>query len=140
MLIAPHFFTEPSGLAAIAEIGQGLYVRRPARKARALARRCRTPSSAGATPGSIRQFREWDISEYLAYIRVPVLIVQGTDDQYGTVKQIETAQQECYCPVEVAMMKGARHTPQRETPDQVLAAMSDFVARVLRANEWVKAA
>ena len=53
----------------------------------------------------------------LAYIRVPVLIVQGEDDQYGTVKQIEVAQQECYCPVEVALLPGARHSPQREAPE-----------------------
>ena len=52
-------------------------------------------------------FRKWDITEFLAYIRVPVLIVQGEDDQYGTVKQIEIAQQECYCPVEVALLPGA---------------------------------
>ena len=85
-------------------------------------------------------FRKWDISEYLAYIRVPVLIVQGSDDQYGTLKQIEAAERECYCPVEVAMMAGARHTPQRETPDQALQAISNFVARVLAANKWGKAA
>ena len=36
-----------------------------------------TPSAAGTTPGSIREFREWDITTELAYIRVPVLIVQG---------------------------------------------------------------
>ena len=50
------------------------------------------------------------------------------------MKQIEAAERECYCPVEVAMMKGARHTPQRETPDQALKAISDFVARVLAAT------
>ena len=71
---------------------------------------------------------------------MPLLIVQGSDDQYGTLKQIEAAERECYCPVEVAMMAGARHTPQRETPDQALTAMSAFVARVLRANEWGNAA
>src|SRR6201995_1081974 len=34
-------------------------------------------------------FRSWDISEYLAYVRVPLLIMQGADDQYGTLRQIE---------------------------------------------------
>jgi pimeloyl-ACP methyl ester carboxylesterase len=86
------------------------------------------------------QFRKWDITEFLAYIRVPVLIVQGEDDQYGTAKQIEVAQQECYCPVEVALLPGARHSPQREAPEPTLKAISDFVARTLRANEWVEAA
>ena len=47
------------------------------------------------------KFRNWDISEYLAYIRVPVAILQGADDQYGTMRQIEIAQEECYCPVDV---------------------------------------
>ena len=37
-----------------------------------------------------------------------MLIVQGEDDQYGTVKQIEAAEQECYCPVEVALLPGAQ--------------------------------
>ena len=47
-----------------------------------------------------------------------MLIVQGEDDQYGTVKQIEVAQQECYCPVEVALLPGARHSPQRDAPSR----------------------
>jgi pimeloyl-ACP methyl ester carboxylesterase len=71
---------------------------------------------------------------------VPVLIVQGEDDQYGTVRQIEVAQEECYCPVEITLMPGARHSPQREAPGPTLKAISDFVVRTLRANKWVNAA
>jgi pimeloyl-ACP methyl ester carboxylesterase len=56
------------------------------------------------------------------------------------VKQIEVAQQECYCPVEVALLPGARHSPQRDAPEPTLKAVADFVARTLRANKWVKAA
>ena len=37
------------------------------------------------------KFRDWDISDYLAYIRVPVAILQGADDRYGTIRQIEIA-------------------------------------------------
>ncbi|MGB7783060.1 MAG: alpha/beta hydrolase, partial [Pseudolabrys sp.] len=85
-------------------------------------------------------FRKWDITEFLAYIRVPVLIVQGADDQYGTVKQIEVAQEECYCPVEVALLPHALHSPQREAAEPTLKTISDFVRRLLRANDWVKAA
>ena len=79
-------------------------------------------------------FRQWDITEFLAYIRVPMLIVQGEDDQYGTVKQIEAAEQECYCPVEVALLPGAKHSPQRDAPDATLAAIAEFVARVLASE------
>ena len=55
-----------------------------------------------------------------------MLIVQGEDDQYGTVKQIEAAQQECYCPVEVAQLPGAKHSPQRDKPEATLAAIAEF--------------
>ena len=95
---------------------------------------------AGAAPGSIRDFRKWDITEFLAYIRVPVLIVQGEDDQYGTVRQIEVAQEECYCPVEVALLPGARHSPQREAPEATLKVISEFVTRVLQTSERAKTA
>jgi pimeloyl-ACP methyl ester carboxylesterase len=79
-------------------------------------------------------FRQWDISDELAYIRVPVLIVQGEDDQYGTMRQIEIAQEECYCPVEVAMLPGVKHNPARETPDVTLRHVSDFVSRILHGH------
>ena len=56
-------------------------------------------------------FQKWDITEALGYIRVPILIVQGADDQYGTLRQVEAAQEECFCPVETAILPGARHSP-----------------------------
>jgi len=137
VLIAPHFFTEEKGIASIAE----------ARKAyetgdlRARLSRWHAEvdnafmgwNDAWLDP----EFRKWDITEQLAYVRVPVLIVQGEDDQYGTVRQIEVAREECYCPVEVALLPNARHSPQRDTPETTLKAISDFVAQALRANGWM---
>jgi len=140
VLIAPHFFTEDSGIAAIAE------ARKAYETGDLRARLARWHDDVDSTFKGWNgawldpQFRKWDITEFLAYIRVPILIVQGEDDQYGTVKQIEVAQQECYCPVEVALLPGARHSPQRETPEPTLKVISDFVVRTLRANKWVKAA
>jgi pimeloyl-ACP methyl ester carboxylesterase len=78
------------------------------------------------------EFRNWELSDALAHIRVPILIVQGENDQYGTMRQIEMAQQECYCPVEVAMLPDTRHAPYREAPEATLRAISDFANRLLR--------
>jgi pimeloyl-ACP methyl ester carboxylesterase len=64
------------------------------------------------------------------------MIVQGEGDQYGTVAQIEAAQRDCYCPVEVALLSGARHNPQREAPEETLRVISDFTNHVL-AKETV---
>ncbi|MDE2375776.1 MAG: alpha/beta hydrolase [Bradyrhizobium sp.] len=78
------------------------------------------------------KFREWDISDYLAYIRVPVLVVQGMDDQYGTMRQVEIAREECYCPVDLKVISGAGHSPHREAPGATLDAIVRFAEAALR--------
>jgi pimeloyl-ACP methyl ester carboxylesterase len=140
VLMAPHFFTEDAGIRSIEEARRsyetGDLRPRLARWHTHVDNAFWGWNGAWLDP----DFRQWDITEFLAYIRVPILIVQGEDDQYGTVKQIEVAQAECYCPVEVALMPGARHSPQRDAPEATLTAISAFVLRALEANEWVKAA
>ncbi len=80
------------------------------------------------------EFREWDITEYLSYIRVPVQIIHGAQDQYGTLKQVEVAEAECYCPVDVAIIEGAAHSPHREATAATLDAIAAFVNRILRGH------
>ena len=81
------------------------------------------------------KFRAWDISDYLAYIRVPVAILQGADDQYGTLRQIEIAEEECYCPLDVTVIPRAGHSPHREAPGSTLDIISDFADAVLHSDE-----
>jgi pimeloyl-ACP methyl ester carboxylesterase len=131
VLIAPHFFTEDAGIASIRD-AKTAYETTDLRAK--LARWHKDPDNAfhgwnGAWLDP--DFRKWDITEELGYIRVPILIVQGEGDQYGTVKQIEVAERDCYCPVEVALLPGAKHSPQREEPERTLGTISGFVNRVL---------
>jgi pimeloyl-ACP methyl ester carboxylesterase len=134
-LIAPHFMVEDMGVASIAEI-KTLYETTNLRDK--LARWHKDVDNAfygwnGAWLDP--KFRAWDISDYLAYIRVPVAVIQGADDQYGTIRQVEIAQEECYCPVDVTIIEGAGHSPHREAPDKLLDAISEFANVVLRAHE-----
>lgn len=132
ILIAPHFFVEDVSIQSIAE-AKTAYAQTDLRAK--LARWHKDPDNAfrGWNDAWLDpKFREWDITPELAYIRVPILIVQGEGDQYGTVKQIEAAREECYCPVEVALLAGAKHSPQREAPDAALKAVSEFANRLLR--------
>src|SRR3954453_12932619 len=124
VLIAPHFFTEEEGLAAIRAAKQayeqGDLKPRLARWHRNVDVAFYGWNGAWLDPG----FRAWDITDALAYIRVPVQIVQGENDQYGTIRQVEVAQEECYCPVEVAMIADAGHSPQRERAEVSLDAIA----------------
>lgn len=74
---------------------------------------------------------DWSIEEQLAYIRVPILIVQGENDNYGTWRQIEIAREECYCPVDVAWIEDCGHAPHREKPERTLAEITAFVRRLI---------
>ena len=134
VLIAPHFFTEDPGIVSIVEARTayetGDLRARLARWHADVDNAFKGWNGAWLDPG----FRQWDITEYLAYIRVPMLIVQGEDDQYGTIKQIEAAEQECYCPVEVALLPNVKHSPQREAPEATLKAIAEFVARILASE------
>ena len=139
-LMAPHFIVEDVTGASIAEM------RRAYDAGDLRARLARYHADVDATVHGWsdvwlkNDFRKWDISEELGYIRVPILIIQGEDDQYGTARQIEIAQEECYCPVEVLLLPGARHVPHREAPDVALKAITDFAKRVLKEHEGTTAA
>jgi pimeloyl-ACP methyl ester carboxylesterase len=135
VLMAPHFFVEDVSIASIAAAktayAQTDLRERLARYHADVDNAFRGWNDAWLDPG----FRAWNITEELAYIRVPILIVQGEDDQYGTLAQIAAAQDECYCPVDVALLAGARHSPHREAPDATLKAVSDFADRILRGHD-----
>ena len=131
VLIAPHFFTEDAGIAEIARAREA-YASGDLRGK--LARWHADVDNAFRGWNDVwldPDFRKWDITDELAYIRVPILLLQGEDDQYGTVAQIEAAERECYCPVEVKLLPKTRHAPHREAPEATLRAVSEFVARLL---------
>jgi pimeloyl-ACP methyl ester carboxylesterase len=131
VLIAPHFFTEDMGLAEIRRAREafvsGTFRDKLARWHADVDCAFRSWSEPWLDP----DFRKWDITDALGYIRVPILIVQGEDDQYGTLRQIEAAQQECFCPVETAVLPGVRHVPHREAADLTLGIVADFINRLL---------
>ena len=131
-MIAPHFVVEDISVTSIAEIKtayeQGDLKAKLARWHDDVDNAFYGWNGAWLDP----KFRDWDISDYLAYVRVPVQIVQGADDHYGTMRQIEIAETECYCPVDVTIVPGAAHSPHREAPEVTLDAVAEFANRLLR--------
>jgi pimeloyl-ACP methyl ester carboxylesterase len=132
VLMAPHFFTEPMGLAAIAR-AKAAY---ETGDLRARLRKyhdhvdCafRGWNDAWLDPG----FESWNIADCLDYIRVPALVVQGVDDEYGTAAQVEEIAARSYAPVEVEMLTACRHAPHLDQPERTLARIADFCARLER--------
>ena len=133
-LIAPHFVVEDVSLAAIGKAKEA-YLSGDLKPK--LARWHKDPDNAfwGWNAAWLDpDFKSWDISDSLGYIRVPVQIIQGEADQYGTRRQIEIAEEECYCPVEVTWIPKVGHSPHREAPDVTVEAVAGFANRILIAH------
>ena len=135
VMIAPHFLVEDIGVAAIAE------TRKAYETASLKPKLARWHDDVDNTFYGWNdawlnpKFQKWDISEYLGYIRVPVALLQGADDQYGTIRQIEIAQEECYCPLDVTIIPHAGHSPHRDAPKVTLDTITEFARRILYLHE-----
>ena len=73
-------------------------------------------------------FRGWNIEAYLPGIRCPLLLIQGEDDEYGTVAQIDAIRRQVSGTCEVLLLPECGHSPVRDQPDAVFAAVTRFVA------------
>jgi pimeloyl-ACP methyl ester carboxylesterase len=58
---------------------------------------------------------------------VPSLAVQGADDEYGTLAQLDAIEAKSGSTVERRVLASCRHSPQRDQPEAVLAAISSFI-------------
>ncbi|OAN52245.1 alpha/beta hydrolase [Paramagnetospirillum marisnigri] len=72
-------------------------------------------------------FMAWNLEEFLPGIRVPVMVIQGRDDEYGSAVQYDSIQAKCGGSVEVVLLDKCRHSPHKDQPDTTLAAIARFV-------------
>ncbi len=73
-------------------------------------------------------FRAWNIEEYLPEITCPVLALQGLDDEYGTLAQVEAVRAQAAGEVGVLELADCRHSPHKDQPEATLAAMAGFIS------------
>ena len=74
-------------------------------------------------------FRNWNIEGYLPKIRVPVQVIQGLNDAYGTLEQVRKIESGLPYPLEQHVFDRCGHTPQRDRSDETFQAIVRFVAR-----------
>jgi pimeloyl-ACP methyl ester carboxylesterase len=135
VLMAPHFFVEDISIRSIVAAKEayerGDLRERLARYHRDADAAFYTWNAAWLDPGS----RDWRIDAEVAHVRVPILIVQGLDDQYGTLAQVALAQEAAYCPVDALVLENCRHSPHLDQGEATLQAIAAFTYRVLTVHE-----
>lgn len=132
ILMAPHFFTEDMGLQSIAKAKEdydsGELRGKLARYHSDVDSTFRGWNEAWLNP----EFKDWNVSEVIDYLRIPVLAIQGRDDRYGTVAQIEEIENRIYSPLDVEILEDCGHAPHLEQAQKTLACVSDYVRRLDR--------
>jgi pimeloyl-ACP methyl ester carboxylesterase len=80
------------------------------------------------------EFRAWNIEEYLPGIRCPLLAIQGEDDEYGTMAQLDSIERWAGGPCRRLELRACGHSPHRDRPEETLSALSKFIGRIRGAN------
>lgn len=123
--LAPHLFVEPVSLQSITDIAARFDASDlPDRMRRYHADPIRTFhgwSDIWLDPA----FQHWNIEPEVAAIECPILAIQGTDDEYGTLEQVRRIRH-LRPQAEIIEITGCRHSPQLDAPDTVLAAIARF--------------
>lgn len=131
ILMAPHFFTEPNGLKAIAA--------------------AKTAFNSGDLKSRLGKhhvnvdvtfkgwndawldldFKNWNVADTLDTITVPVLAIQGEDDQYGTAAQIDEISTR-QPGAQTHLIQNCKHSPHSEQAEITLKLISNFT----RVHTW----
>ncbi len=143
LLFAAHFPTVPSGVIAVAphimvedisidsiRVAREAYLQHKLRER--LARYHRNVDSAFFGWNDIwlsAAFRNWNIAAEIAAIRCPLLAIQGAEDEYGSLQQIFGIRDKVPA-TQVVVLPACGHSPQRDQPEKLSAAVQQFMAQV----------
>lgn len=128
VLLAPHILVEDKTVASI-EQARLAYLNTDLRTR--LARYHAEPDSPFWGWNRIwldPAFRAWSIEADIKPIECPLLAVQGLDDEYGSLKQIEGIAA-ALPQTELLTLAACGHSPQRDQSEQLTAAVCAFMAQ-----------
>jgi pimeloyl-ACP methyl ester carboxylesterase len=134
VVMAPHVFIERVCIDAIAKVAAN-FEKKELELEQKLGRYHRDPRKTFFGWADVwldPEFKRWDIrDEYLPGVRCRSLVIQGYDDEYGTMVQLDEVAQRVKGPCEVVRLDYCGHTPFRDQPDKVLSRVKKFVRKVL---------
>lgn len=125
--LAPHVFVEDETIAGI-EAARDQFESSP--MAERMARYHRDPHATFRGWNDVwlhPEFRSWSIEDRLAAITAPVLLIQGTEDEYGTTAQLDAIEAGVAGPTRRVEIAGAGHAPHLDARERVVRSIVEFV-------------
>jgi pimeloyl-ACP methyl ester carboxylesterase len=131
--LAPHVFVETMAVDGVGVIRRDYETGGLREK---LARYHEHPDSAFYGWNDIwrsPEFRGWNIEAEIEQISCPVLAVQGFEDEYGSMEQLDRMAARIRN-MDAAKLENCRHSPHRDQPQAVIQATCAFCLKNLRPN------
>lgn len=129
-VLAPHVFVEEPGLRSIEAINAAFETsglrERLGKYHRDAGKTFHLWADAWLDPA----FRRWNIEEYLPRIHCSVLAIQGEDDEYGSMAQLDAIARQAGGGCELLKLPACGHSPHKDQPEKVLQAVVGFIKRI----------
>ena len=132
VVAAPHVFMEEMNVTAIEELTATFESSDLPERLGKYHRDARKTFYGWSDAWRSTGFRAWNIEEFLPRIRCPVLAIQGIEDRYGSMAQLDAIARQLGGPCELVKLENCGHSPHRDQPEAMLDAVARFVASVLR--------
>ncbi len=126
-VMAPHVFVEPVCVDSIRKANAAFEATGLAQRLGKYHRDARKTFHLWADVWLDPEFLKWNIEEFLPGISCPVLAIQGEDDEYGTMAQLEAIRRGVRGPCEGVKLPDCGHAPFRDQPEATLDALTRFV-------------
>ena len=129
--IAPHVFVEQVCVESIAKI-RDTYVKTDLKQRLAKYHARVDDAFLGWADIWLEpEFLAWSIEDLIAEITQPTLLIQGRDDEYGTLAQLDRIEARARAPTSRLVLDRCGHSPHRDRE----AAVIDAIVKFVRAME-----
>lgn len=127
ILMAPHFFAEEISVTSIRD-AKTSYLSGGLREKLAKYHQDVEGAFLGWNDTWLRpDFMKWNIEPQLSQITVPVLAIQGREDQYGTLKQMKALEQAVSSNLSIQILDDCGHSPHLEKPEKTRQLIVEFL-------------
>ena len=135
ILIVPHFFIEEMNIVSIREIRK-IYELNLKKK---LSKYHKDPDVAFYGWNDVwldDKFKNWNITNILKEIKIPILAIQGKDDPYGTLSQIEILEKNVKGKLNKLILNDCGHNPLIDKPKEVIVEIKTFINQITKQKDF----
>jgi pimeloyl-ACP methyl ester carboxylesterase len=125
--LAPHVFVEPICVESIAKVRETYFTTDLRERLAKYHAHVDDAFLGWADTWLDPEFRDWSIEGLIGDITVPMLLIQGRDDEYGTLAQLDRIDAHAKSPTSRLVLDRCRHSPHRDQEAAVIGAIVDFV-------------